>query len=43
MSYEPLQSNHNHQVYQNEDLTFNQSTGYITPAKPVKRTSKWVK
>ncbi|CAK5267623.1 unnamed protein product [Mycena citricolor] len=44
MSYNPLQSSHNHQVYQNEDPAFYQSTGYITPApaKP-KRTSKWIK
>ncbi|KAJ6591591.1 chondroitin AC/alginate lyase [Mycena vulgaris] len=43
MSYDHLQSSHNHQVYQNEDPSFYQSTGFITPARPAKRTSKWIK
>ncbi|KAJ7115947.1 chondroitin AC/alginate lyase [Mycena epipterygia] len=44
MSYDPLQSVHNqHQVYQNEDPAFNQSTGFISPPKAQKRTSKWLK
>lgn len=44
MSYDPLQSVHNqHQVYQNNDPAFNQSTGFISPPKPQKRTSKWIK
>ncbi|KAJ7442257.1 chondroitin AC/alginate lyase [Mycena latifolia] len=43
MNYDPLQSSHNHQVYQNDNPAYTQSTGYITPAKPAKRTSKWIK
>ncbi|KAJ7890562.1 hypothetical protein B0H14DRAFT_3105325 [Mycena olivaceomarginata] len=45
MSYDPLQSQHQHQVYQNEDPAYTHSTGYITPARPVKPkgTSKWIK
>jgi hypothetical protein len=43
MSYNPIQSSHNHQVYQNDDPAFNHSTGFITPAKPAKGTSKWIK
>jgi hypothetical protein len=43
MSYNPIQSGHNHQVYQNDDPAFNHSTGFITPAKPAKGTSKWIK
>ncbi|KAJ7434212.1 hypothetical protein B0H11DRAFT_1938807 [Mycena galericulata] len=44
MSYDPLQSNHRHQVYGNDDPAYNQSTGFITPARPTKqRTSNWIK
>ncbi|KAJ7765415.1 chondroitin AC/alginate lyase [Mycena maculata] len=42
MSYDPLVSNR-HQVYGNEDPSFNQSTGFITPARPKKGTSNWIK
>ncbi|KAJ7180651.1 chondroitin AC/alginate lyase [Mycena filopes] len=40
-SYDPLQSSHQHQLYDNP--AYGQSTGYITPAKPQKATSKWIK
>ncbi|KAJ7066603.1 chondroitin AC/alginate lyase [Mycena amicta] len=42
--YDPIQSNQ-HQVYnENANPSFYQSTGYITPARPVKRrTSAWIK
>ncbi|KAJ7252781.1 hypothetical protein B0H12DRAFT_1117835 [Mycena haematopus] len=46
MDFNPLHSQdgpHNHQVYQNQDPAFYQSTGYITPARPAKRTSRWIK
>ncbi|KAJ6518783.1 chondroitin AC/alginate lyase [Mycena sanguinolenta] len=47
MDYNPIQSQNganNHQVYQNHDPSFYQSTGYITPARPAKRTtSRWIK
>lgn len=43
MSYGPIQGAHDHQVYQNQDPAFNHSTGFITPARPAKNTSKWLK
>jgi len=44
MSYNPLLNNQN--IYQNDDPSFHQSTGYVTPARPAsgaKRTSNWIK
>ncbi|KAF7309798.1 hypothetical protein MIND_00351700 [Mycena indigotica] len=44
MSYDPIQSNHGHQFYgQDANPSYYQSTGFITPAKPIKRTNNWKK
>ncbi|KAJ7760544.1 hypothetical protein B0H16DRAFT_1662143 [Mycena metata] len=40
MSYGPLQTT---RPYGSEDPAFTQSTGFITPARPQKGTSKWIK
>lgn len=43
-SYNSIQQSGNHpSPYGNSDPRYNESTGFITPAAPRKRTSNWIK